>query len=70
MLIEAANDYSLSPSTAMEHELSRLSKPHARQIYPAFGDTPTHGHNFLYFDIARWEQDVFAFLEASLTPQK
>ena len=70
MLIQAANDYSLSPSSAMERELSRLSKPHVRKIYPAFGDTQTHGHNFLYFDVARWEQDVLAFLEASLTPQK
>jgi dienelactone hydrolase len=67
MLIQAANDYSLSPSSAMESELSRLSKAHSRKIYPAFGDTPTHGHNFLYFDIARWEQDVFAFLEANVT---
>ena len=70
MLIQAANDYSLSPSSAMDGELSRLSKPHVRKIYPAFGDSPTHGHNFLYFDIARWEQDVFAFLEANVTPQK
>ena len=28
MLIQAANDHSLSPSIAMEKELSRLSKPH------------------------------------------
>lgn len=69
MLIQAANDYSLSPSAAMDGELSRLSKPHVRKIYPAFGDTQSHGHNFLYFDIARWEQDVFAFLEANVTPQ-
>ena len=69
MLIQPANDYSLSPSAAMERELSRLSKPHVRKIYPAFGDTQLHGHNFLYFDIARWEQDVFAFLEANLTRQ-
>jgi carboxymethylenebutenolidase len=67
MLIQAANDYSLSPSRAMESELSRLSKPHVRKIYPAFGDTQALGHNFLYFDIARWEQDVFAFLEAHVT---
>ena len=67
MLIQAANDYSLSPSSAMESELSRLSKPHVRKIYPAFGDSQAHGHNFLYFDIARWEQDVFAFLEANVT---
>ena len=69
MLIQAANDYSLSPSSAMAGELSRLSKPHVRKIYPAFGDTQSHGHNFLYLDIARWEQDVFAFLEANVTPQ-
>jgi len=69
MLIQAANDYSLAPSAAMERELSRLSKPHVRKSYPAFGDTQLHGHNFLYFDIARWEQDVFAFLEANLTRQ-
>lgn len=67
MLIHAANDYSLSPSSAMESELSRLSKPHVRKIYPAYGDTQAHGHNFLYVDIARWEQDVFGFLEANVT---
>jgi dienelactone hydrolase len=66
MVIQAANDYSLSPSSAMESELARLAKPHVRKIYPAFGNTPTHGHNFLYFDVARWEQDVFAFLEANV----
>ena len=70
MLIQAANDYSLSPSSAMDGELTRLSKPHVRKIYPAFGDTQSHGHNFLYFDIARWEQDVFAFLEANVTSHK
>ena len=70
MLIQAANDYSLSPSSAMDGELSRLSKPHVRKIYPAFGETQSHGHNFFYFDIARWEQDVFAFLETNLRPQK
>ena len=70
MLIQAANDYSLSPSSVMAGELSRLSKPHVRKIYPAFGATQAHGHNFLYLDVPRWEQDVFAFLEANVTPQK
>jgi hypothetical protein len=51
----------------MESELSRLSKPLVRKMYPAFGDSQAHGHNFLYFDIARWEQDVFAFLESNVT---
>ena len=70
MLIQAANDYSLSPSRAMDGELSRLSKPHVRTIYPAFGDTPRHGHNFVYFDVARWERDVFRFLAANVTRQQ
>jgi carboxymethylenebutenolidase len=70
MLIQPANDYSLSPSSAMDEELSRLSKPHVRKIYPAFGDTQHHGHNFLYFDTDRWEQDVFAFLEPNVAIQK
>lgn len=70
MLIQPANDYSLSPISAMDKELSRLSKPHVRKIYPAFGATQTHGHNFLYFDIARWEQDVFAFLEAAISQRQ
>lgn len=69
MLIQAANDYSLSASSAMERELSRLSKPHVRKIYPAFGPTPAHGHNFLYLDIARWEPDVLAFLDANVAPR-
>jgi len=69
MRSQRANDYALSPSRAMERELSRLSKPHVLKIYPAFGDTQSHGHNFLYVDIARWEKDVFALLEANVTPR-
>jgi carboxymethylenebutenolidase len=67
MLIQAENDYSLSPSTAIDEELSRLGKPHVRKIYPAFGNTQSQGHNFLYFDLSRWERDVFAFLDANVT---
>ena len=66
MMIQAANDYSLAPSKAMDEELSRLSKRHVRKIYPAFGQTRGEGHNFFYYDVARWEQDVFAFLDANV----
>jgi dienelactone hydrolase len=66
MMIQAANDYSLAPSKAMDEELSRLSKRHVRKIYPAFGQTQGEGHNFFYYDVARWEQDVFAFLDANV----
>ena len=70
MMIQAENDYSLAPSKAMDEELSRLSKPHVRKIYPAFGQTPSEGHNFLYYYVPLWEQDVFAFLDANLKRHK
>ena len=70
MMIQAENDYSLAPSKAMDEELSRLSKLHVRKIYPAFGQTPSEGHNFLYYYVPLWEQDVFAFLDANLKRHK
>jgi carboxymethylenebutenolidase len=66
MLLQAANDYSLAPSQAMADELSRLSKTHVRKIYPPIGEIANDGHNFLYTDVARWEQDVFAFLDENV----
>ena len=70
MMIQAENDYSLAPSKAMDDELSRLSKPHVRKVYPAFGQTPSEGHNFLYYDVPLWEEDVFAFLDANVKRHK
>jgi carboxymethylenebutenolidase len=66
MFLQAANDYSLVPTLAMADELSRLSKPNVRKIYPPVGKTASEGHNFLYVDVARWEQDVFAFLDGNV----
>lgn len=63
LLLQAANDYSLSPTQVMGAELSRLSKPHERKIYPPAGKTANDGHNFLFSNVAQWEQDVFAFLD-------
>lgn len=63
MLIQAANDYSTAPSQALADELERLHKPHLLRIYPAVGQTPDDGHNFLYLAIPQWERDVFGFLD-------
>ena len=43
--------------------MARLSKPHVLKIYPSFGHTADDGHNLVYLDIARWEKDVFRFLD-------
>ena len=63
MLIQADNDYSTAPSHALADAFERLHKPHLMKIYPAVGKTADDGHNFLYLAIARWEPDVFAFLD-------
>lgn len=68
MLIHPANDYSVAPGRAMAEELKRLSKPHLLKMYPAFGETTSDGHNFLYADVGLWEKDVFEFLSANVGP--
>lgn len=64
--IHAANDYSITPGTALSAEMARLNKPHRLKIYPAVGRTPDDGHDFLHLGIAKWESDVFRFLEYSM----
>jgi len=66
MLLQAANDYSLASTQAMADDLSRLSKAHLRKVYPPTGETANDGHNFLYADVARWEPDVFKFLDENV----
>ena len=63
MLIQAPNDYSTAPSSALADELERLHKPHLLKIYPPVGKTAETGHNFLYLAMPQWEDDVFGFLD-------
>jgi dienelactone hydrolase len=60
--IHAEVDYSLGPGRSLDAELARLGKPHRLAIYPAAGETPEQGHDFLYRHVPVWEADVFAFL--------
>ena len=65
-LIHAANDYSTAPGKALAAEMQRLGRPQRLKIYPALGRTAREGHNFLYWSVATWEADVFAFLDQHL----
>jgi dienelactone hydrolase len=62
-LIQAANDYSIAPTQALDSAMTRLGKPHQAKIYPPVGQTPDDGHGFIYFAVQTWEPDVFAFLD-------
>jgi len=61
--VQAANDYSIKPTEIMNTEMARLGKPHDARIYPAVGQTPEEGHDFVFRSVAVWEPDVFAFLQ-------
>jgi len=64
--IYAANDYSVTPGTALADELHRIGRPHQLMIYPAFGTTTHEGHNLVFRSPDTWKTDVFAFLDARL----
>ena len=63
LLIHTANDYSVTPGKSMADEFARLSKPHELKMNSPVGQTTSNGHNFLYTDVALWEDDVFKFLD-------
>jgi dienelactone hydrolase len=66
--IQAANDYSVAPTKVMDAEMSRLDRPHSARIYPAEGQTPEEGHDFIFRRVDLWEPDVFAFLQKHVKP--
>ena len=62
MLLQAENDFDLTPTSALAQELERVGKPHQRVIYPAVGVGHMDGHTFVtHPDV--WTDDVFAFLD-------
>ena len=63
LLLHTANDYSTAPGIALADERRRLGKAVDLRIYPAYGQTASEGHNFLYRDPTRWEADVMTFLD-------
>lgn len=62
MLIQAENDYDLTPTKTMAEELKKANKPHKLLIFPAFGTTQADGHSFSVRGEQVWGNDVFAFL--------
>jgi carboxymethylenebutenolidase len=60
---QAANDYDLTPSTALSAAMKAAGKPYEIKIYPAYGNSVQDGHSFGYFGSSVWGDDVFRFLE-------
>ena len=64
--IHAANDYTVASAQALGPEMTRLGKPNRVKIYPAVGNTPEEGHDFIDLGVRTWEADVFGFLDEHL----
>ena len=63
MLVHAADDSSTAPAYTLASELSRLGKRHVLKILP------DGGHGAVYTAIARWEPEVFRFLDGYVRGQ-
>lgn len=62
LLIQAENDYDLTPTKTMAAELEKANKPHKLLIFPAFGITHADGHSFSVKGQQIWGNEVFSFL--------
>ncbi len=64
-LIQAENDYSLSPTRVLSKEADKKKKQFQSKIYPSFGSTHQDGHwGFCSSATDVWGNDVLAFLDS------
>jgi carboxymethylenebutenolidase len=64
LLIQAKNDYDLSPTKTMAKELEKTNKLHKLLIFPKFGKTQAEGHSFCVRGEQIWGNEVFSFLKS------
>jgi dienelactone hydrolase len=62
LLLQAANDYSVTPGNALAAEMNSVHRPHRLRIYQPVGHDPRNAHNLIYRNVGLWESDVFNFL--------
>ena len=66
-LIQAQNDYDLSPSQVLSKEMESAGKPHKSVIYPPYGTSAAEGHGgFCFKGVDVWGKDVLAYLAAAM----
>jgi hypothetical protein len=62
MLIQAGDDFHLTPTYVLGGELARLGKPHETRIYQTIGSQRGDGHGVFNKALWLWRPDVEAFL--------
>jgi dienelactone hydrolase len=66
LLVQAENDYDLTPSREIAHAMTTARLPNEVAVFPPFGTTTAEGHSFGYFGSAVWGDTVQAFLRRHL----
>jgi carboxymethylenebutenolidase len=66
LFIQAKNDYDISPSRDLAAAMEKSNKPHALQIFPAFGKSTQDAHEFCVHGGEMWAPQVFSFLTQSM----
>lgn len=66
MLVQAENDYDLTPTRAVAQQLSEAKKRHVIALFPPHGSTAREGHNFCETGGSVWENDVISFLKSTM----
>jgi dienelactone hydrolase len=62
LLIQAGDDFHLTPTYVLGGELARLGKPHETRIYQPIGSQRGDGHRVFNTAVSLWEPDVRRFL--------
>jgi dienelactone hydrolase len=66
-LVQAENDYDLSPTRELAKAMEQAGKAHQARIYPAYGETQSDGHGgFCFRGVKIWGGDVLAFMASAL----
>ncbi len=66
MLIQAENDYDLTPSRELAAQMQAAGKTHVVRFFPPFGTNVAEGHSFGYFGSLVWGDSVLEFLRSNM----
>jgi predicted deacylase/dienelactone hydrolase len=66
LLMQAENDYDLTPSRALGAALATAGRAHVVKFFAPFGTSTAEGHSFGYFGSLVWGETVLSFLREHL----
>ena len=66
LLLQAENDYDLTPTRQIAEAMSKAGHAHEVRIFPSFGSNTAEGHSFGYFGSQVWGDAVLAFLRRNM----